>query len=370
MKRIGTLLLLGLVIVFGYVAWNYLHYRSVNAVSNAAFVRTDSLATLGFKFGGKLVQMTRREGEAFKQGDLLARLDTVDDVLAMRKLDYATAAAESALHALQSRYDRLSQTLTLQNELAANGVESARKQAQAAQSTVAQLKARHEQAQRDLDRLRSLHTKHLIDTHSVEEAQLKATTLRQQLESAKLQYHSAEIALDNARKNARLAEVNLKQLTELHDQIDAQHAQVAAMKAQHAMLMQKIADSNLTAPYDGEIAKKFTAAGSILGKGSPVYAVVDPNDVHIEVLLEEKKLHGIAPGNAVEIHIDALPGKTFSGHVERILPTSASTFSLVPRDIASGEFTKLAQRFVVRVTLDTHEGLRPGMSAEVAIARR
>ncbi|WP_457595616.1 HlyD family secretion protein, partial [Hydrogenimonas sp.] len=65
----------------------------------------------------------------------------------------------------------------------------------------------------------------------------------------------------------------------------------------------------------------------------------------------------------------ALDGKEFEGEVESIAPTSASTFSLVPRDIASGEFTKLDQRFTIRISMKRIEGLRAGMSATVAIAR-
>ena len=72
-----------------------------------------------------------------------------------------------------------------------------------------------------------------------------------------------------------------------------------------------------------------------------MYSVVDPNNLHVEVLLSEKKLKGIKVGNNASIKIDALQNREFKGKVQSILPTSASTFSLIPRDIASGEFTKL-----------------------------
>jgi len=68
--------------------------------------------------------------------------------------------------------------------------------------------------------------------------------------------------------------------------------------------------------------------------------------------------------------VDAFEGRTYHGKVESILPASAATFSLVPRDIASGEFTKLAQRFIVRVSIDNPtKDLRVGMGASVAIKK-
>ena len=58
------------------------------------------------------------------------------------------------------------------------------------------------------------------------------------------------------------------------------------------------------------------------------------------------------------------------GIVEAILPASLATFSLVPRDIASGEFTKLDQRFNVRIKLlNIDNDLKVGMGATVAIKR-
>ena len=107
----------------------------------------------------------------------------------------------------------------------------------------------------------------------------------------------------------------------------------------------------------------------MIAKGAPVYALSDPKALYCEVLLSEKKLHGVRPGNRVKVTVDALKGKNFEGEVGSIAPTSASTFSLVPRDIASGEFTKLDQRFVVRIRLKEIDGLRAGMGATVAISR-
>ncbi|WP_456427810.1 hypothetical protein, partial [Nitratifractor sp.] len=56
-KRVGSIVLLlvvGLLLVLGY---RYIHYRMVNAVSDAAFIKSDRLPFLSFKVGGKVVEM-------------------------------------------------------------------------------------------------------------------------------------------------------------------------------------------------------------------------------------------------------------------------------------------------------------------------
>ncbi len=67
--------------------------------------------------------------------------------------------------------------------------------------------------------------------------------------------------------------------------------------------------------------------------------------MHIECVYQTHDYMVIKIGNTVVIKLDAIGDQEYSGKVISILPASASTFSLVPRDIASGEFTKLDQRF-------------------------
>jgi len=73
-------------------------------------------------------------------------------------------------------------------------------------------------------------------------------------------------------------------------------------------------------------------------------------------------------GDAVKVNSG--PFKDFDGVVSKILPASAATFALVPRDISSGEFTKLAQRFYVRIRFNKlPKDVKVGMSGEVKIEK-
>ena len=45
------------------------------------------------------------------------------------------------------------------------------------------------------------------------------------------------------------------------------------------------------------------------------------------------------------------PGKEFEGVVESISPATGATFSLLPPDNATGNFTKVVQRVPVRIKL-------------------
>ena len=149
-----------------------------------------------------------------------------------------------------------------------------------------------------------------------------------------------------------------------HDDIE-----LKALNEKLSLINQNIKNSYIYSPIDGVVAKKFANNDEVIDAGMKVLSVVNPKDLYVLDLLEETKLKGIKPGCKAIIHIDALD-RDYEGTVSEILPASAATFALVPRDISSGEFTKLAQRFYVRIKFDkVPDDVLVGMSGEIQIAK-
>ena len=98
----------------------------------------------------------------------------------------------------------------------------------------------------------------------------------------------------------------------------------------------------------------------------------DRERVWVQANLSEKKIKKVKIGDLVEISVDAYPGKTFYGTVFTIKSAAASQFSVIPQNNATGNYTKVAQRIPIKITLDTsfsEQGLYlfPGMNVEVKI---
>jgi len=85
-KKFGSLLLLAIVIVLIFIGYRYIHFRTTHAVSDAAFIKSDRLAVLAFKVGGKVVAMKKEPNAPVKKGELLARIDPTDFVTAQKEL--------------------------------------------------------------------------------------------------------------------------------------------------------------------------------------------------------------------------------------------------------------------------------------------
>jgi membrane fusion protein (multidrug efflux system) len=78
-------------------------------------------------------------------------------------------------------------------------------------------------------------------------------------------------------------------------------------------------------------------------------------------------------GAQVEISVDTYPDIKFSGKVIQIGSNTASQFSLIPPNNASGNFTKVTQRVPVKISIEkgnSNLNLLPGMSVEVRVKER
>ena len=89
-----------------------------------------------------------------------------------------------------------------------------------------------------------------------------------------------------------------------------------------------------------------------------------PLEVWVTANFKETQLADMRPGEPVEIHVDAYPGRSFGGHVASIQAGSGAAFSLLPPENATGNYVKVVQRVPVKIVFDQAPDayLGPGMS--------
>ena len=127
----------------------------------------------------------------------------------------------------------------------------------------------------------------------------------------------------------------------------------------------------ITAPYGGRLARKTIQEGQQIQAGQPLVSIVSEKNKWIIANFKETQVYALRPGKEVEIELDAIPGKTFKGHVESLSPGTGSKFSLLPPDNATGNFVKIVQRVPVKLLFnDTSlSDVRIGMNALVTVKK-
>lgn len=108
----------------------------------------------------------------------------------------------------------------------------------------------------------------------------------------------------------------------------------------------------LTAPRDGVVSEVLARQGQTVAAGMPLFRINGTETVWLEAAVPQADANGLAPGMQVTARVTAVPGQTFRGIIETVIP-----------QIESGSRTQQ-----VRIVLKNPDGLlAPGMFAEVQL---
>jgi len=189
----------------------------------------------------------------------------------------------------------------------------------------------------------------------------------QVVERADADYLKARATLDNS--NA-VALASQRQLAVLAAQIDDSRAQVATAEALRRVAELNVEYSTIRAPVDGYVGNRTARLGMLANAGASLLTIIPADGLWIDANFKEDQLKKIHVGDSVDVSLDASSG-TFQGHVESLAPATGATFSVLPPENATGNFTKIVQRVPVRIRLDVPKDmqnvLRPGLSATVTV---
>lgn len=147
-----------------------------------------------------------------------------------------------------------------------------------------------------------------------------------------------------------------------------------ALSAQVSQAQLNLENTKVKAPSDGYIAKKSVEPGQLASAGVPLIGFVSSESRWVTANFKETDIEDIKVGNAAFIDVDALSKSDLKGTVESISSATGSTFTLLPPDNATGNFTKVVQRVPVKIKIDgltdkDIEMLRAGLSATVKVRK-
>lgn len=279
-----------------------------------------SFADIGSSVMGRIVDLTVREGQRVRAGDVLVRIDPVQ-----ARAD-ATAARE--------------QTGALEADERA-----ARQQVLAAESDLAAARARAEEAKQTLVRVQELQAQGLAPAAERDAARATADTTLAQVAASQA---AVERATQSLAASAR---------------------RVAQARAQATRAQDLLSKTEILAPIDGIVSRLNVRQGEmvVIGvqnqPGTILMTLSNLDAVNAEVKVAEADVLGIEEGQAATVTLDALPGRTFAG---KVVEVGASALPTTGAGAAAREF-----RVVVRLD-NPDPGLRPGMTcdAEVLVDER
>jgi len=224
------------------------------------------------------------------------------------------------------------------------------------QAAIDKDKADLDRAKADFERSQSLYNEHLI---SKQDFELKKFSYDAQVATV----HQSEMRLVQARAQR---EQTAAQLTSMQRRIAQSQAGLVKVND----LLQK---RNAYAPLDGVVTNLPVREGETVVPGiqnsasSTIMTIADMSLITAEVKVDETDIVNVKLRQPVDITIDAIPNKTFKGHVSEI----GNTAILRSTGIAASQSaisSQEAKDFKVVVALDNPpDEIRPGLSCTAKI---
>jgi membrane fusion protein (multidrug efflux system) len=400
---LGGLLGLAALAILVFSLW--WHYRLTHSITEDAFVEAHIVNIAPQTVSGHIVRFLVEENDRVEQGQVLAEIDPVsyrDQVnIALSKV--ATARAE--LRRQEAALARLRQEVPIQIEIARRTLAAAMadqaKAKDALKLTEDEVDKGIEQAQAELEaaradlilaqqeytRFTNLQKEDAVPLRRAQEvtrsrdaaeahknlaaAKLaKAQADRTQIEVARRTLDAAAKTTEKSVKGVDLAETGNAQIREVELLTAVKKEQVEDALRALAAAEDSLGYTRIRAPFPGVIVKRYRHLGDFAAAGIAILSMYNPDLTYVTANLEETRLPGVAPGNPVELQLDAF-AEPFRGRVVWIDKSTGAQFALMPRNVVSGEFTKVVQRVPVRIAIEKDERwplLRAGLSVRAVIA--
>ena len=103
-------------------------------------------------------------------------------------------------------------------------------------------------------------------------------------------------------------------------------------RAVYNMARLELSYTDVVAPISGTIASRSIKPGNFVQINTPIFRIVDNSRLEATLNVPERDLETLKPGLPVSLQVDALPGKSFAGSVDRIAPVvdaGSGTFRVV-----------------------------------------
>jgi HlyD family secretion protein len=346
------IVLVVLALGIGVYASTVLSKRGVVAVQTGKVVRQDLTAlvtasgevkpknyiNIGANAIGILTQIVVKEGDHVKKGQLVARIENIQPEAQVASQQATVSSAEADSSAAEAGLNVADENLRTQ------------------QALIDHSQADLEHAKLDYDRAKELFKDQLL--------------AKQDFDTRKATYDAAAASLTE--QQTRLAQARSQRQQTAAQLAAAQRriAQAKAVLAQYADMLHKY-DS--FAPIDGVVTNLPVREGETVVPGmtnlagSNIMTIADMSLITAEVKVDETDIVSVALGQKADITIDAIPNKTFKGHVIEIGDTAIlrSTGLAASQSAVSSQEAK---DFKVVVAMDDPpDEIRPGLSCTAKI---
>jgi len=323
--------------------------------SDDARVQADVI-TISPEVGGRLISLTKREGDSVLPGDVLTRLDT-------REIEIKIRQARADIIQAHGKWLQAKLGIEVSVKQQQQEMVKAKAALRRYRYDLADARIYAESTDEDWWRAKELFRRELVSKQDLSHSE---TEVRQ----ARARVFSLEEKVKEADSNLKLSKLREDEIAIERAALKVREAELQHAKERLANLRHKLELMTIRSPVRGKIAKQEAQRGEFVQPGQPIYMVVDSSKYWIEANIEETNIRHVKRGAEVIVQIDSYPGENFNGIVQEVGEATVSAFSLFSPAKLTGVFVKATQRVPVKIALENTDGhLKLGMLAVVWVKK-
>lgn len=301
------------------------------------------------RIAGRIQQLTVKEGDYVKAGQLIAVIESDD-------LDAALKAAEAS--AVSQRW-KLSGNVETERQNAGethSATVNAEAQVKAAEAALVQAKANLDHQQADTSRTVALAQQGIMSAQSRDEQVTALQAAQAAVSMAENNLSAAQASLRQARAHELLADVSARVVDSSRADVD--NAQELAKQAR----IQK-SYSEVVAPVSGRVNVWAAREGEVVQMGAPIISIMDLTQTWVYAPLPETEADSVKLGDSLRVVMPS--GVTVYG---KIINKAAEADFATQRDVSSRKRDIKAVQLKLLIN-NPGEQFVPGMTAQVYIPK-
>jgi len=149
----------------------------------------------------------------------------------------------------------------------------------------------------------------------------------------------ATLQVAQADAQVRKLEANYRRASQLVEQKmvsvnDVEQLRYDLENARANMRLARLEQSygTVTAPISGVVAARNIKPGNLVQINTPIFTIVDTSRLEATLNAPEREIETLKAGQTVQLSVDALPGKSFEGRIDRVSPvvdSGSGTFRVI-----------------------------------------
>lgn len=336
-KGTKNYIILGLIaclfVIAGYFIFDKINGKELASNLIAGSGRIDGdLILLNTKYSARVESISVQDGDKVKSNQIVAKLKSKELISRAKGLESAVMATKNerlsfsqTLDASKMQLELLENTLPKLIKVKDENLKILKQNLKSIILNIEKFSLQCDQCEKDYQRHKKLFKSNSITPEKFELAELKYKTTKKEFESLKIEKAKVLNNIQNGKLSLNIQKDNLKKIDIAKQNILASYTKLLALDNKINQLISNkkeveamIEELTIRSPIDGVVIDKLAQVGTVLGGGSGVALLIDPNELYLKIFVDTIENGKVKVGDKAVIFLDAYPNRAIKSKIVRV----------------------------------------------------